>query len=252
MLRKILISAGFPIILLLISSVAVGQAEKSLVGYWPFDEGSGKEARDASGNGHTGELIDDPKWVQGKYNSALDFGGTGSYVLVPDDDALDLPEAFTYMAWFNLNEGIVGQRRMMSKNNSIFVLFDFGGPVSIDLLVKPNNDFAESTTIDWEIGQWYHFTGTYDGDALRVYIDGIMEGETTGVPPVDVSDLDLWIGADDWQLPLTSFPGILDDVRIYSKALSENEIKAAMEEPSAVQMGGNKLPVAWGEVKSAY
>jgi hypothetical protein len=238
------------ILTLIYAAVAVGQDDKSLVGYWPFDEGSGTEAKDASGNGHNGELIDEPQWVAGKFGSALDFGGSGSYVLVPDDAALDLSDDVTYMAWFNLNEGIVGQRRMMSKNDSIFVLFDFGGATSVDFLVKPNNDFAESTTADWKLGEWYHFAGTYDGDALRVYIDGELEGESAGVPSIAVSSLDLWIGADDYQLPTTSFPGILDDVRIYNKALSEDEIKAAMGGPTAVQMSGDKLPVAWGMIKS--
>jgi hypothetical protein len=229
----------------------MGASDQSLVGYWPFDEGAGNVAADASGNGHDGELIDSPAWVQGKFGKALDFGGTGSYVLVPDDDALDLTDAVTITAWFNLNEAIVGQRRMMSKNNSIFLLFDFGDPNSLDFLVKPDNDFTESTTTDWKIGQWYHFAGTYDGDALRIYIDGKLEGETTGVPPMDSSDLDLWIGADDWQLPTTSFPGILDDVRIYSRALSEDEIGGVILGAAAVQMSEDKLPVTWGSMKAA-
>lgn len=230
----------------------MGQADKSLVGYWPFDEGSGAKAGDATGNGHDGELIDDPQWVTGKFGSALDFGGFGSYVLVPDDDELDLSDEVTYMAWFSLNEAIAGARRMMSKNNSIFVIFDFGNANSLDFLVKPANDFTESATVDWSLGEWYHFAGTYDGDALKIYINGEMEGETTGVAPIAVSDLDLWIGADDHNLPTTSFPGVLDEVRVYSKALSEDEIAAAMDGPAAVQMDGNKLSGAWGEIKSAH
>ena len=251
MQKNILVSALFLMFLLSIYSMAMGQAENSLVGYWPFDEGSGKTANDISGNGHDGELIDDPQWVQGKFDSALDFGGTGSYVLVPDDDGLDLSDEVTITAWFNLNEAIAGARRMISKNNSIFVIFDFGDPNSLDFLVKPNNDFVESTTVDWEIGAWYHFAGTYDGDALKIYINGELEGETSGVPPIAVSDLDLWIGADDWQLPASSFPGILDEVRVYNKALSEAEIGTAMEGPAAVQMSENKLPVVWGAMKAS-
>ena len=94
-------------LLLSVVSMAMGQAEEFLVGYWPFDEGTGKEAKDASGNGHDGDLIDDPQWVQGKFDKALDFGGTGSYVLVPDDDELDITAAITIMCWFNLNESIL-------------------------------------------------------------------------------------------------------------------------------------------------
>jgi hypothetical protein len=228
--------------------LAAEVASQFLVGYWPFDEGSGKEAKDMSGNGHDGELVDKPEWVQGKFDKALDFGGTGSYVLVADHEDLDLANEVTLMAWFSLNEPIQGQRRMMSKNNSIFILFDFGNANSVDFLVKPNNDFAESSTVDWAIGEWYHFAGTYDGDALRVYINGVLEGEAGGVPEIAPSELDLWIGADDHNLPTTSFPGILDEVRLYSKALTETEILEAMQGPAAV-VSENKLPITWAAVK---
>jgi len=250
MSKVILIAVILLVFLLSGFSMAMGQAGQFLVGYWPFDEGSGKEARDVSGNGHDGELISDPQWVQGKFGTALDFGGTGSYVSVPDDDALDLTDAVTFMAWFNLNEAIAGNRRMMSKNDSIFVIFDFGNPLCLDFLTKPNNDFAESTTTDWGVGEWYHFAGTYDGDALRIYINGELEGEKSGVPKITASALDLWIGFDDWGSAL-GFHGIIDDVRIYSKALAVDEIREAMVGPVAVQMTQGKTPVTWGVIKAA-
>ncbi len=229
-------------------SLAMGQAEEALVGYWPFDEGNGEDTRDASGNGHDGQLINGPEWVDGKFDKALDFGGTGSYVLVPDDDALDLATAATYMCWFNLNEAIAGNRRLMSKNDSIFVIFDFGSPTSLDFLVKPNNDFVESTTT-FEPGEWYHFAGTYDGDSLRLYINGELEGEMGGVPEIAVSSLDLWIGFDDWESAI-GFHGIIDDVRIYSVPLTQDEIVMAMAGPVAVEMTQDKLTITWGAIKS--
>ena len=236
-------------LLALCLSSAIGQAENFLVGYWPFDEGIGKETRDASGKGHDGDLIDDPKWIDGKFAKALDFGGTGSYVSVPDDDELDLTDSLTIMSWFKINEPIAGQRRVMSKNNSIFIMFDFGGPDSLDFLIKPNNDFVESTTV-FEIGTWYHFAATFDNGKMWMYINGELEGEKDGTPSIEPSDLDLWIGADDWQLPTTSFPGALDDVRFYSRPLSKAEIMKAMSGPMAVEMTEEKLPVTWSIVKT--
>ena len=140
---------------------AAGQAEDALVGYWPFDATSGKTVQDVSGNGLDGEIVDQVDWVPGQFGNALDFGAGGGYVLVEHNDALNLSTDLTYMGWFNLNEPIAGQRRMMSKNNSVFFLFDFGAADSLDFLVKPANDFVESTT-QFEVGQWYHFAGTYD------------------------------------------------------------------------------------------
>lgn len=237
------------IIFITLSGFSVAQeiAQESLVGYWPFDEGIGKEVNDLSGNGNDGEFVESPKWVSGKYETALEFDGKGSYVLVPDNDSLDLTDAATYMVWFSLNEVPSSRKmRMMSKNDSVFVIFDFGSPDSLDFLVKPNNDFAESTTVDWNLGEWYHFAGTYGGDTLRIYINGKLEGETEGVPEIAPSDLELWIGADDWNPNF--FPGAIDEVRIYNKALTEVEINQALEGPAAVQLE-DKLAVTWGMIK---
>jgi len=244
MTKFILVSVCVFALLISAFSSAMGQAEEALVAYWPFDDG----ANDVTGNGHDGTLEGVANWVAGKFDKALDFGAGGGYVVVPDDDALDIAADVTYMGWFNLNEAIVGQRRMMSKNDAIFVIFDFGVATSLDFLVKPNNDFVESTTA-FEVGDWYHFAGTYDGDFLRLYINGELEGETGGVQEITASALDLWIGADDWLAGITTFPGILDDVRIYSKALTAGEIKEAMSGPVAVQMTQEKLAVTWGAVK---
>ncbi|MFQ5906161.1 MAG: LamG domain-containing protein [bacterium] len=232
-------------------ALAMGQSEQFLVGYWPFDEGTGNVTGDASGNGNDGELIDNPAWVLGKFGSALEFAG-GNYVNVPDSDSLDLTDAATVTCWFKLTAGLTETTRMISKNNSIFVMFDFGDKATLDLLIKPNNDFVESTTTDWVIGEWYHFAGTYNGDALRIYINGVLEGESTGVPPIATSDLELWIGADDWQLPNSSFAGAIDDVRFYSAPLAEDEIGALMEGVAAVQMSEDKLPITWGLLKAAH
>ena len=90
-------------------------------------------------------MIDGPKWVEGKFGSALEFGG-GSYVEVADDPSLDLINSATVMAWFKLTDKLTDTSRMMSKNNSIFVIFDFGNKSSLDFLVKPDNDFVESKT----------------------------------------------------------------------------------------------------------
>ncbi len=230
-------------VFMLLSIITV---EAELVGYWPFDEGSGKETKDASGNENHAQFVGNLRWVDGKFGKALEFDGKGNYVAVPDADVLDLTDAATFMAWFSPIGPLAGTR-MMVKNNSIFVIFDFGDTNTIDFLVKPNNDFVESTTVEWNEGEWYHFAGTYDGDTLRVYIGGVLEGETAGVPSIAPSDLELWIGADDWPAATYS-PAIIDEVRLYDTALDEAEINQAMEEAAAVELQG-KLPVVWGQLK---
>ena len=232
-----------------LATYAVGIPDPSLVGYWPFDEKVGKKAEDVSGNGNDGKLIDEPKWVEGKFGSALEFGGDGSYVEVADDPSLDLTNVATVMAWFKLTDDLTNTSRMMSKNNSIFVIFDFGNKSSLDFLVKPDNDFVESKTVDWKQGDWYHFAGSFAKGKMNIYINGQLEGEKKNAAGIAPSDLDLWIGADDWQMSASSFPGVIDEVRIYNKALTEGEIKKLMTTPMAVSKTPDRLTVTWSRLK---
>ena len=235
---------------LIITSLSIANpAEDGLVAYWSFDEGSGKKAADVTGNRHDGEFEGDPKWVAGKFGTALEFDGEDDHVTVADDDALDLTDETTWMAWFSPND-VLTSRRLMSKNDSIFVMFDFGNSKdSVDFLVKPDNNFAESKTTDWEIGEWYHFAGTFDGKTLRVYINGKLEGEGANNMPIPPSDLDLWIGGDDYGRPTDHFPGKIDEVRLYDKALSEADIQKVMDTPADVQARG-KLTTTWAKIKA--
>ncbi len=70
-----------------------------------------------------------------------------------------------------------------------------------------------------------------------------------GVPEIAVSSLDLWIGFDDWESAI-GFHGIIDDVRIYSVALTQDEVVIAMAGPVVVQMTQEKLTTTWGATKS--
>ncbi len=238
--------------LLLCSLIIVGlsvanPADDGLVGYWSFDEGAGKTAADYSENGHDGKFAGDPKWVAGKFNAALEFDGVDDHVKVADDNALDLTDAVTLMAWFSPSAALAG-RRMMVKNNSIFVIFDFGNANSVDFLVKPNNLFAQSKTTDWKIGEWYHFAGTFDGKTLRVYINGKLDGEAPNNTPIAPSDLELWIGGDDNGRPTDWFPGKIDEVRLYKKVLTEADIQRVMDTPADVKPQG-KLTTTWANIK---
>ena len=228
------------------TNLAVGA--DGLVGFWPFDENGGGKASDVTGNGHDGEIKGAPKWVEGKFGAALEFDGKDDYVLVPDHDALDFEKNITMMAWFSPND-VLTSRRLMVKNNSIFVIFDFGNKDSIDFLVKPDNLFAESTTTEWKVGEWYHFAGTFDGKKLRVYVNGKLEGEAANSTPIAPPDLDLWIGGDDYGRPSDFFPGKIDEVRIYDKTLTQADIQKIMDTPQDVHALG-KLTTTWGSIKS--
>jgi hypothetical protein len=84
---------------------------------------------------------------------------------------------------------------------------------------------------------------------MNIYINGQLEGEKKNAAGIAPSDLDLWIGADDWQMSTSSFPGVIDEVRIYNKALTKGEIKKLMTRPMVVSKAPDKLPVTWSWLK---
>lgn len=226
-------------------------AEPNLVGYWPLDEGSGKETKDASGNGNNGKLVNDPEWVAGKFGKALKFDGASNYVEVPDSEVMAIDTDLTFAAWFQpdvtINAGDGGYR-LMSKNNDYFMLFNYTNIGQLGFLVKDpagTNFFVHSTTAEWKQDDWYHVAGTYDGKELKIYVNGNLEAKSAYTGKIGTSGLTLWIGADDYP---NYFSGAIDEVRIYNKALDEAAIKKMMNGPVAVDSAG-KLAVKWGEVK---
>ena len=84
---------------------------------------------------------------------------------------------------------------------------------------------------------------------MKVYINGKLEGEADNNVPITPSDLELWIGGDDNGRPTDHFPGKIDEVRLYEKALSEADIQKVMETPQDVEARG-KLTTTWGKIKS--
>ena len=96
-LLSLILTGFFFMSILFISTASAEIDPDSVVGVWLFDEGKGDIATDASENGLDGELIDKPKWVEGKFGMALEFDGQSSYVQIPAHENPN--EAITVSAW---------------------------------------------------------------------------------------------------------------------------------------------------------
>ena len=116
--------------LMLISIFAfISASSAGIVAYWPFDEGKGKDTKDASGNGNDGE-IHDAEWVDGKFGKALEFDG--NFVLVPNDDSynFDKEQSFSIVLWINYE----------AKGDWQGVLQKFNGGYPFKVEVNPSNN----------------------------------------------------------------------------------------------------------------
>ncbi len=202
--------------------------EYMLQAHWKFDESSGTTASDSSGNGNDGTLYDNetidngPVWTTGKINGALEFDGIDDYVDV-GTDCFDLTSELTVSLWIN-----------MADNDTEQVLISRGVARPFKLRLASNNEVVatirtdNSTHLESEtsldtINQWYHVALTYGGGSMIIYIDGAPDVSVSKSGDLDcLADKHTAIGA----LPGVTYPfeGLIDDVRIYNRALSADEI----------------------------
>ncbi len=207
-------------------------SDSSLVGYWAFDEGSGTIAKDSSEKKNDGILFGDTSSVSGKLGNAFEFDGVGDYIDVGDDMSLTFTNEFTVALWAKRtgaesrligdyrNDLAGGWRIQMAVPQLGFVISDGVSDHSIvgDTSISSN--------------EWYFIAGTYDKahGILRVYLNGLKDKEdnsfTQGVLTSSTSNIT--IGRFS-AFGTGYFNGIIDEVRVFNRALSEEEVKTLYE-----------------------
>jgi hypothetical protein len=221
--------------------------DPSLVGWWTFDEGRGTTAVDWSGHGNHGSIMNtnDPLWVDGYQITAMDTAGA-TYVHVDGESWSTIENEATIAMW------LYGDPAQMPRNNSAFwahdgsnrvaqahipwgdgnVYFDTGGS-GYDRINKA------ATAAEYE-GRWRHWTfvkNATTGEQL-IYLDGVLWHSGTGLTKPMVNVTSFTIGSANGGANI--FPGMIDDVRLYNKALTVEEIQQVML--GNKQLAGSPVP----------
>lgn len=230
--------------------------EPDLVAAWAFDKGAGDVAEDVTGNGHDGELTN-CKWVKGKLGSALEFDGVESQVLIPDEDSLDIEDEVTVEAWINPSGfnalSAVAQKWGDTSNRRQYLLCLVGQNVNFYISGSGDTWPTAGSAGTVSEGEWTHIAGTYDSESIRVYINGELDGETANQEGLFASDIDAWIGGYGPGAEFDQnrhFIGVIDEVRFWKKALTEEEIQDSMSASVSPVEAKDKTAVAWGDLKS--
>jgi alpha-mannosidase len=206
-----------------------------LVAAYRFGEGVGTSTADASGSGNGGALVNGPAWITGgKYGGAINFDGVNDYVRVAGSASLDLGRTGTVEAWVKLDtlghwQGVVakGSANTDPSHNYAIELSNanrwnciLGNGTSSLTLQSPS---APTTN------QYYHVACTWDGTTARLYVDGVLSVSSSQLvtPTGNAAPLSLGQFGGD----VDRLDGIIDEVRIYSRALSQAEIQNDMSAP---------------------
>lgn len=240
---------------IVVLSLSVGslssRARADLMLYLPFDEGQGMNAEDRSGNNNNGEIIGEPKWVNGYSGSALEFSGAENthHVEVADTPSLNPENEITLLAWIFIDiwepsGGVVSKYIGSGNQRSYNLHMDHATNLSFRASVSSNGAYQVGTSTTNAVapeealveGQWQHIAMTYKGDEfLRLYHNGEMvaESEATATSRLFDNTIPLMVGTD-FQIGGShngqprEFTGAIDEVRLYDHALDADEIFAAM------------------------
>jgi fibronectin type 3 domain-containing protein len=198
-----------------------------LVAAYSFDEGTGTAVADLSGHGNNGTIANATWTANGKFGKALVFNGANALVTIPDAPALRLTTGMTLEAWVNQPVVNTGWRDIVYKGNDNYYLeaSTSAGPPAIGVTVGATQTEAFGATA-LPVNIWTFLAASYDGSTLRFYINGTQVSSQPRTGPIVTSFNALQIGGDS--IYGQFFQGLIDEVRVYSVALSPAQIQADM------------------------
>jgi hypothetical protein len=233
---------------------------KTVVGAWTFDEGAGDVAIDSSGNCEDGK-INGAAWVDGKFGKALSFDGSSDYVEVPDIPDLNPQKAMSMGCWVYITGNAGVHRDIISKD----------GESSERQYLMTSSDINRFRAHIWtsdgvahyfdggtpvELETWYHIAQTYDGNDLKLYVDGKEDGSISFSGDIIVTGQPVRIGGGaNPGAAAYHTPGIIDEVVIFNVALEEEDIQTLMNAGLSGLLAvfpAGKLAACWGQVKGQY
>lgn len=227
------------LVIVFLSSSAFS-AEKGLVAYWSFNK---CDAKDDSGNGHDGKSVKNPKCVKGVKGKAFNFLNKEDHIEIAHSDDLNLREEYTVSFWIDIDKADYGWKGldggwMVAKTKA----FDHRG---WSITAAPGPRYPENYKIRFivyepaKIDDYQYFSktafpkntpthiavvGSKSLNKLLIYINGELDKQFEFPGITSANEHPVWIGAH-YGIEDRQIDGIVDEVRIYNRALIEHEIK---------------------------
>ncbi|TME31075.1 MAG: DUF1929 domain-containing protein [Chloroflexi bacterium] len=225
-----------------IASATTQGTLSGLVAAYAFGEGSGTTTADATGKGHTGTLLGGATFTaSGKYGNGLSLNGSTAYVDLGNAADLQITGSMTWSAWVYASANPADDGQIVAKSNGAGWQFKTSpdtGPQTFGVGVSPNSSSLTqrySKTVR-QLGTWYYVAGVYNAatKGLDIYVNGVLDnGTLRGTIPTSQynnAGEHVVIGRRTGGY---YFPGTIDELRLYNRALSQAEIQADMATPIA-------------------
>lgn len=264
-MKSAILYLSLVVLMLIIGGYATADLTDDLVIYFTFDNVKGKRILDESGNDLDAEVIKNTKFVKGKYGDAIHITNeTEDCVNVPSTDALEISEEITMMAWVYQNNWAEKTVQWFDKGSyskafhSVYGMAVFnrdahspgigailGGDVHRRFVVR--NKIKNRT--------WHHLAATCNDTSVKIYLNGEILNPPGDLPPEfelnfrGINDEDLRIGCAKGKPQYAFEGGSIDEVAIWSRALSEDEIESAMQGRQFSVSPQDKVTTTWGNIK---
>jgi len=222
--------------------------ESSLVGYWRMNLGRGKTAWDTSFKSNHGVMHDAnwtnydgnnvSRWVAGKYGHALSFDGVDDYVEIPNHPSLYITNQLTIEAWVYSNENLGATKRMewvdrmfsLALRNDERNMPDIGAPGPI---FHANFSDGNYHGVGYRgnpppaANEWHHYVGVFDTNTrgLELWVDGVLIDQNTSLAGLTIATNTNSVTIGGHITGTNYFNGTIDEVMIYNRALSPEEIE---------------------------
>jgi len=216
---------------------------EGLVGYWSFDDSS-NPGHDDSGNNNDGTLFGST-WVDtGISGGGVSYDGIDDYVEIPHDPSLDTNNAFSVLAWFkstgtntfNVNTIMTRRGPGYQYSFSIYDHYDDGNYYLYGMTeqegVGVNTLYSEPDYVD--LDNWYFGVYTYDGSNYRLYLGDettVWEVDNELNSPIEPPSMDVSLFLGSNKNSGGFFKGLIDEVRVYNRALSFEDIEDIHDPP---------------------
>jgi hypothetical protein len=215
-----------------VTTLAASSLPPGLVAAYAFNEGAGNTVTDASGNGNAGTISAATWTTQGKFGNALSFNGVNALIAIAGSSSLNVTTGMTLEAWIYPTATQSGWRTIMQREAEAYYLnaSTDAGPLRPGggANISGNGNIVTGPTAS-PVNGWTHVAMTFNGSTLTLFVNGVAVATRATTGSVETNSKPLRIGGN---VPYGEFfTGIIDEVRVYNRALTAAEIQSDMITP---------------------